>query len=236
MRDFSKRCTEREIMDDPLISEKELNEALVDIAFVNKWLGGNAITVKAVRQLLEQYPDKQQWSIADVGCGDGEMLRLLAEKLRIEGLTFTFTGIDINEKGLERARLLSNSSKPITYINKDIHTIMTEIPAYDIVISTLTLHHIKEVQIIDFLKAMTAISGYAVIINDLDRSKIAYGLFKVFSRIFIKSRVAKNDGLVSIASAFKRKDLERYSKELAASKHKITWKWAFRYLWCITTR
>lgn len=236
MRDFSKRSTELELMDDPSTSEKELNEALVDIAFANKWLGGNSITLHAIKKLLKAHPDKKSWSIADVGCGDGEMLRLLLEKLKKVGYTFTYTGIDINEKGLVRARRLSKGMDAISYINKDIHTIPTETPAYDIVISALTLHHIKEEQIIDFLKGMTTISGYAVIINDLDRSKIAYGLYKVFSRIFIKSCVAKNDGLVSIASAFKRKDLERYSQELAGNKHKITWKWAFRYLWCITTR
>jgi len=236
MRDFSKRCTELELMDDPLVSEQELNEALVDIAFVNKWLGGNTITLSAVKNLLKKYPTKKSWIIADVGCGDGEMLRLLAEQLKFKDYTFTLVGIDINEKGLERARRLSKGIESISYINKDIYKMPTELPEYDIVISTLTLHHIKEEQIIDFLKAMTAVCSYAVIINDLDRSKIAYGLYKVFSRIFIKSRVAKNDGLVSIASAFTRKDLVRYSRELDKYKHKITWKWAFRYVWCIRTK
>ena len=107
MIDFSKRSTEVELMDEASISDKDLNGALIDIAFVNKWLGGNSITVNAVKRLIKAYPHKKSWVIADVGCGDGEMLRLLAKELVMEDYTFNFIGIDINEKGLERARPVS---------------------------------------------------------------------------------------------------------------------------------
>lgn len=233
MRNLKGRCAEDEQMDDPNLSEVALNEALKDISFVNKWLGGNAITVKAVASLINEFPDKINWTIADVGCGDGEMLRILSKYFDKSPLTIEFIGIDISEKGLQRARSLSKDFTNIQYENIDILDTNGEIKKYDIVISTLTLHHIKEFQIVDFLKGMLARSQYGIIVNDLERSKIAYGLFSIFSRIFIKSSIAKNDGLISIASAFKRKDLEKYSQSLGLNTYTITWKWAFRYLWYI---
>ncbi len=233
MRDLKYRCTEDELMDDPSLSDVALNEALKDISFVNKWLGGNGITIKAVRTVINQYPNKKEWTIADVGCGDGEILRILASCFKNSDITFTFIGIDINEKGLQRARQLSTDFKNIRYQNINILKITENNETYDLLVSTLTLHHIKELEILDFLKGMMQRSHYGIIINDLQRSPIAYRLFSIFSRIFIKSPVAKNDGLVSIASAFKRKDLEKYSKQLGLRTYKITWKWAFRYLWYI---
>lgn len=235
MRDLSKRSTEDELMDDPYLSEDKLNAALDDISMINKWLGGNAVTVSAIKKTLKEYPDKKKWTIADVGCGDGEMLRILQKELALDGYDCTYTGIDISEKGLERARRLTTSNGSITYVNDNIFDLVSKEPQFDIVISTLTLHHIRDKTIIEFVRAMLELSEYCVIINDLHRNRTAYMLYKVFSRIFIKSEVAKYDGLVSIASAFKRKDLESYAQKLRLTNHKITWKWAFRYLWYIKT-
>ncbi len=233
MRDLTHRCTENELMDDPSLSEVKLNEALKDISFVNKWLGGNGITVNAVRNIINQYPTKKEWTIADVGCGDGEMLRILSNCFNDRDITFKFIGIDISDKGLQRAKELSADFNNIRYQNVDIFKIKENSQTYDLLISTLTLHHIKEKEILNFLKGMIQRSHYGIIINDLQRSPIAYLLFSIFSRIFIKSPIARNDGLISIASAFRRKDLEKYSKQLGLINYKITWKWAFRYLWYI---
>lgn len=230
MIDMKHRSTERELMDDPTLSKGELFAALEDISKVNKWLGGNSITVKAVQKLINEYPNKTTWTIADVGCGDGEMLRILADTLK--NTTIRCTGIDISIIGLETARKQSKEYENISYRNENILETPTS-KGYDIVISTLTLHHIPEKEIIPFIEGIIHRAQYGVIINDLERSKIAYGLFKLFSRIFIQSPVAKNDGLVSIASAFRKSELEKYAQALGLKRYRITWKWAFRYLWYI---
>ena len=85
------------------------------------------------------------------------------------------------------------------------------------------------------MKQFVKLAQVGVIINDLHRSKIAYLLFRLFSRIFIKSHVAKNDGLVSIASGFKKEELKIFAQQLKLAHSEITWKWAFRYLWLIKT-
>ena len=100
---------------------------------------------------------------------------------------------------------------------------------------TLTLHHFKDQEILVFMKQFVALAQVAVVINDLQRSKIAYQLFRLFSRIFIKSDIAKNDGLISIASAFKKPELKIVAQQLKLKHSEITWKWAFRYLWLIKT-
>ena len=54
MLDFRMRSKLPELMDDPSLSEDHLALALKDIAVVNRWLGGNKITLKAIDNLLNE--------------------------------------------------------------------------------------------------------------------------------------------------------------------------------------
>jgi hypothetical protein len=75
-----------------------------------------------------------------------------------------------------------------------------------------------------------------IIINDLQRNKLAYYLFHVFSLIFIKTKIAKQDGLISIRSGFVKSDLQRFGRALPGFIHRIQWRWAFRYIWVMQAK
>ncbi len=235
MRDLRYRSTEIEIMDDPNIPEIDLRNALLDISRSNKMLGGNTITFKAIEKLIKENPLKKEWILVDVGCGDGEMLRLIAHYFKNKDVTFRLIGIDLSSQSITMGKELSKEYPEIVLLEKDILTIDNEEFDCDIIICTLTLHHFKDEEIFVFMKQFVKLAQVAVVINDLQRSKIAYQLFRLFSRIFIKSYVAKNDGLVSIASGFKKQELKIFAQQLELKHSEITWKWAFRYLWLIKT-
>ncbi len=235
MRNLTYRATERELMDDPDISLLDLKEALYDISKTNRMLGGNRITLKALSNIFKENPLKKKWTIVDVGCGDGEMLRLIADYFTSENLEIELIGIEISEQSIVMGEEMSHSYKNIRFLKKDILKINHTSFHCDIIICTLTLHHFKDQEILSFMKQFVSLAQVAVVINDLQRSKIAYQLFRLFSRIFIKSHVAKNDGLVSIASGFKKHELKKVAQQLKLKHSEITWKWAFRYLWLIKT-
>ena len=73
-----------------------------------------------------------------------------------------------------------------------------------------------------------------IVVNDLQRSKLAYRLFQAIIFIFRLEKMTAEDGLISILRGFKREDLEKFSTELGLKKYSIKWKWAFRYQWIIT--
>ena len=50
--DFTYRTSEEEIMDDFYLQGEELRRTLEDLDKVNKWLGGNRITLEGIRKLL----------------------------------------------------------------------------------------------------------------------------------------------------------------------------------------
>ncbi len=228
--DISIRSRELELMDAPDLGRKELRGALLDINRCNLWLGGVAVTKKAVAQLIKNHP-KKSYTILDVGCGDGFMLRHLAEGLKTEGIRIDFVGVDINATILDIAEQESQNFANITYRNLDVLT-ASDLEC-DILICTLMLHHLEETQIPRFLKRFTEMAKVGVVINDLERSSTAHFLFKAFSFFFLNSPVAKNDGLVSIRRGFRKYELERWAITMIGYSHSIQWKLAFRYLWII---
>lgn len=227
------RSKEHEIMDDPAIKDRALNEALSDISKVNRWLGGNNITIKAIHKLVKKIPLSKEIVICDLGCGDGEMLRTIANSFKRTKRNIRLIGIDLNEKSLQSAKKKSLSYPQISFLKQNILEIDTSRFSCDIIIATLTLHHFDDKQIKEILKKSVEIANKAVIVNDLHRSVIAYYLFKVFSFFFIKSYVAKNDGLVSIKRGFKKQELIQFSKQINVPEYKVDWKWAFRFGWVL---
>jgi len=230
---FKERSTLTELMDDPDISDELLIGTLKDIALVNRYLGGNQITVKALKKIIRNHPTKKKWTIVDVGCSDGESLRDIVGYFKKEDVDINFVGLDINARSIEIALSKSEGMANVSFRVQDILEIEEKSFECDVIICTLTMHHFGDGQLLEFLSKFQKLASIAIIINDLQRSKLSYRLFQLFSSIFIKSKVAKYDGKVSIASGFKRKDLESYSKKLALTDYYINWKWAFRYVWVI---
>ena len=83
------------------------------------------------------------------------------------------------------------------------------------------------------MKIFTKKAGLGVVINDLQRSKTAYYLFKAFCKAFGISEINRKDGLTSILRSFKKEDLEGFGKDLQVSRQEIKEKWAFRYQWIL---
>lgn len=235
MLDLTHRSTAPELMDNPELPTSELIPALNDITKVNKLLNGNMITVKAIEKLFSEFPEKKEWRIVDFGCGDGQMLRRITRYFKNHSHNIHLLGVDLNAKSIQLGKSLSSDYNNITFEQRDILEVNEEEFDCDILLCTLTMHHFDDKEIVQFMRQFQKLASTAIVINDLERSAIAYQLFKVFSRIFMKSKIAKHDGRISIARSFKRKELEAYAQELGLKKYAITWKWAFRYLWIIKT-
>lgn len=227
------RSSQEEIMDDFDLQGEELKLLLTDLRLVNTWLGGNKITRKGIRSLLKNIPKGQSVTIIDVGCGDGEMIRHCARWAKKNKLKLEFIGIDANPHIINEARLRSHGYKNCTFRIADVCLENDSLPAYDIALCTLFLHHFKDGEVANLLKRLSKQSKLGVVVNDLHRHSLAFYLFKLFSHVFLKTDIAKHDGLVSVASSFKKRDLIDISESINGT-HSITWKWAFRWQWIIS--
>lgn len=221
-------------MDDFSLEGEELREALDKIASINQLLGGNNVTLDGVKQLLRNVSPNETITIVDVGCGNGDLLRTLAQYAEQAGLLFELIGIDANRFTVNHAQLLSTDYKNISFRCEDIFDPAFQEVKADLFLCTLTLHHFKNEEIEYLLPLFYRNSRLGIVINDLHRSGLAYRLFQLLCFVFRLNTMSREDGLISILRGFTREELIRFSNQMNFNKWSIRWRWAFRYQWIIS--
>ena len=76
MTSFSRRSDQKELIDDLNCNGEHLMQTLRELKTINRLLGGNHVTTDGIRALLKDSPSKKI-SIIDVGCGGGDMIRVM---------------------------------------------------------------------------------------------------------------------------------------------------------------
>jgi 2-polyprenyl-3-methyl-5-hydroxy-6-metoxy-1,4-benzoquinol methylase len=229
--DTTYRSDEIELMDDFKLEGETLRDTLNKLGNINKWLGGNRITVNGVANLLKDKPKDQTYHIIDLGCGHGDMLRLIAKWAKKKGYRLELLGVDANLDAVNYAGELSVDYPNISFQCVDVFSEAFKKKNCDIMLATLFLHHFKDKEIIELLEIFQQNTTIGIVINDLQRSKLAYVLFQGLG-LFISNKMVKEDGLTSIKRAFKKHDLVRFANRLQL-KSQVKWRWAFRYQWII---
>lgn len=227
------RSLAEEIMDDFSMEGELLRKTLDKIAWINKWLGGNKITIRGLKELLSGVSKDNPITIVDLGCGSGDMLRIVADYARKNNYNIRLTGIDANAFTIAYARKLSLQYPEISYIQAVIPSSTFDELNYDIILATLFLHHFKEPELFSLMSTLHKKARIGMVINDLHRSKWAYILFQLLT-IFIPNPMVRKDGCTSILRGFKKPELESLAKDLQLKNTKIRWRWAFRYQWTIS--
>lgn len=225
------RTDQEEIMDDFFIEGTILHDTLDKLATINTWLGGNVVTIDALKTLLKSHPKDKVITVIDLGCGGGDILRDIAVFGNRDGYKFNLIGVDANKNAIAYAIKLSADFENIRYKHCDIFSDEFRELNYDIAIATLFLHHFKETQLVELLNDLIQKANIGLVINDLHRHRMAYYLFK-FITIPVKNKMITQDGLTSVLRGFKRKELEAISNELKFN-YQLKWKWAFRFQWII---
>ena len=196
-------------------------------------MGGNELTLHGINKLLLNVDKNLTLKIVDVGCGNGDMLRKLADYGKKNNLKLDLLGIDANQFTINHAEKLSENYLNIKYSCENIFDDKFKELKYDIVLCTLTLHHFKDNEIIDLLTVFYKNAVLGIVINDLQRSAIAYRLFQILCVVFQLNKMSREDGLTSILRGFKKQELINFSRKLNFKNVVIQWKWAFRYQWII---
>ena len=227
------RSHEEEIMDDLDYNGPILHDALDKLAKINRWLGGNKVTINGLKKALKNHPKTKPITIVDLGCGGGDILREVSRFGKKNNYNFQLIGIDANPNTVGYADKLSQNYDNIKFQAIDVFSEEFNTLKYDLVLTTLFLHHFKEDQLVSFLKPVLKKAKLGIVANDLHRHKLAYYLFKLLSTT-IKNKTIVEDGLTSILRGFKQQELEEISNQLNA-KYQVKWKWAFRFQWILSS-
>ncbi len=232
---FSQRWDQPEIMDDLEFSGLEMDQALRELETINKWLGGNAVTLTGLAHLKKDFPANKTITIADLGCGGGDMLKLMADWGRRHQIEMELTGIDANDYIINYARHRTIDYPEIKYQTANVFDPDFQKQHFDIITCTLFTHHFTTIQLEKLLGSWTNNARIGVVINDLHRHWLAYYSIIAITRLFSRSYMVKNDGPVSVLRAFRRQELKSLLSRLRLRGFKLRWKWAFRWMLVIPT-
>ncbi len=225
------RSEAEEIMDDLDYNGPILHDALDKLAKINQWLGGNIVTINGLKKALKNHSKSEAITIIDLGCGGGDILREISLFGKKNDYNFKLIGIDANPHTVNYANSLSQKYDNVIFEAIDIFSDQFNNLEYDLVLTTLFLHHFKEDQLVSFLKPVLQKAKLGIVVNDLHRHKLAYYLFKLLCTT-IKNKTIVEDGLTSVLRGFKREELTTISKQINAN-YQIQWKWAFRFQWIL---
>ncbi|MCE2994353.1 MAG: methyltransferase domain-containing protein [Cyclobacteriaceae bacterium] len=229
MASLRNRSSEIEIMDDLDCQGEVVDQTLRELDFINQWLGGNAVTLHALNKVLKNHSKNQEITIADLGCGSGEMLRLITKKMSQENRVLKLLGIDANPNIIEFAKTHSLKFDNISFEAVNIFSKEFRDRKFDIVLCTLFLHHFTEEQLVAIFKSLHQQTTIGIIVNDIHRHPLAYYSIKWLTQIFSKSAMVKFDAPLSVQRAFTKNELKDILSKAGITNYQLKWKWAFRW-------
>jgi 2-polyprenyl-3-methyl-5-hydroxy-6-metoxy-1,4-benzoquinol methylase len=225
--DFSIRSTQKELLDAEFIPMDDLYQNLKELAFINTYLGGFAITVAGVAALVKD--KNKNYHIVDIGCGGGDNMIAVARWAKKNQFNIRFTGIDMKADAIAYARKNCSAFPEINFIESDYQLSQFNTPV-DVIISSLFCHHLTTAQFETCINWMKQHAALGFVINDLERNKIAYYSIKWLTAIFSKSYLVKHDAAVSVSRGFKKNEIVNQLRASEINNYSLSWKWAFRYL------
>lgn len=223
---FATRSYTPELLDQPHISFADIRQNMRELDTINTVLGGHAITLKGLKMLLP-LQSNTSISILEIGCGDGNNLRVIQQWAKSSGLTLQLTGVDYNQECIAYARQVP-ANQGIEFICSDYRDVAAA-QKNDIVFSSLFCHHFTDAQLVEQLHWMQANSHLGFFINDLHRHPLAYHSIRLLTRAFSKSYLVKNDAPLSVLRGFQKKEWHRLLADAGVAAQ-IRWAWAFRWL------
>ncbi len=209
---FEKRSTELERIDTGDYTPEEYVTFLREIAFINRYVGDKrALRKTLLAQIVEK--DLREFSILDVGCGSGELLRIIAEFAAKSGRDAKLTGVDLDPISSATTRSESHEFPEITSVRGDAFHLPFADGAFDYAISSLFFHHLTDEQIPFVLKEMSRVARRGIFVIDLHRDPVAYLGYKIFCAVFRISELVRHDGSISIRKGFRTGELRELGKE-----------------------
>lgn len=158
------------------------------------------------KEILPFVKQDRTYSLLDIGFGGGDIPVKLAQWAKEDGIKLKITAIDTDPRAYEFA----TSTYPeelVTWKHVSTQVLSKKKHEFDFVISNHLLHHHRDDEIFDLLREAKSLSTGKVIFSDIERSKIGYALFNVFSRVFFRRSFITKDGLISIKRSFTREEL-----------------------------
>ena len=210
----------REHIDGPL-DRAVLAGNLRDMARINRALGGAALSWRAVEPILDEHSTRPL-RLLDVGTGGLDiplyLQRTAVRRNRKLDITATDVRPEIVEIGQQMAQgqaIRVRLARPDGLDESD--------DSFDVVHSSMVIHHLEPSEAVTMLREMSRVARRAVIVNDLDRSRLWHVLAYALSRVATRNRYTRHDAPMSVRRAYRPAELAMLAAEAGLAAEATYW-------------
>jgi 2-polyprenyl-3-methyl-5-hydroxy-6-metoxy-1,4-benzoquinol methylase len=216
MRMLEQRRLQPEVMDQPGLDPAQHSLALRGLARINWWSRSSGIL----------WPQ-----LAAAARGRTCPLRVLDLATgRRRGIDVQLEGCDASAVAVAYAR--QRAERAGVNVRFFVHDALAGplLFGYDVVMSSLFLHHLERERARDLLARMAEQAQCLVLVNDLVRGVGGLLLARVGTRLLSRSWVVHTDGPRSVEGAFTMAELRTLADEAGLRGATVGWRWPFRML------
>ena len=222
--DLSTRSDLIEELDEQTTDPDTYQLVMTELAVINRITLTHRPTL---RWLAKATKGMTEFSVLDVGYGDGDLLRAIAQWASERGLKAKLSGVDLNPRSADAARNATPEWMTIDFLTGDVFSYTPPQPV-DFVVSSQVAHHFTDTQIVSFLGWVDGTARHGWHIADLHRHVLPYRVFPALCRVMGWHRITRCDGVISIARGFRRAEWQSYLERACVSAT-VSWHLPFRY-------
>ncbi len=228
-RNLERRNLQPEIMDQPGIDAQRYRRVMEGLTRINYVTRSAGLFWPSIRQLASASPG-WAFTLLDVATGAGDVPVSLARRARRAGIDLRVSACDVSQQAIDHAReRAERAGVDVTFFVHD--AVAAGIPKpFDMVTSSLFLHHLEDAQCVEVLRTMSAAARRLLLISDLLRSRANYWMAYVGVRLLTRSDVMHIDGPRSVEGAFAWDEVRQLCRRAGLESVELAHRWPCRYL------
>lgn len=206
-----RRDLQPEVMDDPALDATEHLRALRGLGMLNSTTGVGGALFRRLQRYVREHPERPL-RVLDVATGGGDLPIQWARLAARRHVALQVTGVDISQRAVDFARDRARAAGvEVGFLCRDcLNQPLPE--GFDVVTCSLFCHHLTEDQIVRLLRAMTDAARRAVLVCDLERSRLNLAAVWCASRLLSRSPVVHTDATLSVRAALTRDEFRQLAE------------------------
>lgn len=224
--DLRHRNRQPELMDQPGLDPDAHAKALAGLRRINVLSRTVSHVWRPIERIAKQR-DLNPVRVLDLASGGGDLAFQLAAVAKRRAVPAVIHGADISQTAVDYANELANGSDVSFRV---LDALGEQMPTdYDIITCTLFLHHLSREQAVILLSQAASGARHAVVVDDLIRSRVGYGLAWIGCRAVTRSPIVHFDGPVSVEGAFSMDEAGKIAEEAGLQDARLSRHWPERF-------
>jgi hypothetical protein len=198
-----------ELLDRPGAPSAELAESLADIGRLNR-MGPTRTLLAHLAPFLDRFRREgraRPFRVLDLGTGGADIPVAVIHWARARGARVSVLGMDVQPEVLACVAPSARALPELRLLAGDATRPPIRAAGVDVVLCSLTLHHLPEDGVVALLRLMAELGRLGFVVSDLRRGRLAWLAAWMTTRLISRNRFTRHDGPLSVRRAYTPEEL-----------------------------